>query len=195
MKITAASITAILELYYLSRWLACGKLADFFHYSSFDLKLRIEEAVHNDRGISLLLVRLFHNKVIGTLIDLYTELFRYIDSLYLVNLLSPLGVFGVLAGLYYVNKRFSWRYLLGLVGILFIFPFLETMGLLREVFPVKLILLALPLQLLSLYGIWQFTSVSKGRLLRIALVSLLLIISIMWITVFPKEFAQFCFIK
>lgn len=195
MRLPAFFITAAFELYYLSKWFLCGKLEDRFYYSAFDLKLRLEEAAHNDVSVWLPLVRFFHNKIVGTLVDSFSHYIQYIDIFFLTQLLSPLGVFSFICGIYYGMRLKEKRIFIISLIIFLLLPLVEMFLRLSFPFPAKIIILALPMQLISVFGIWRFFSAKKNLYARVVVVVILLLLSIGWLSVFPDELFHHCFPK
>lgn len=105
MKIVLLVIVLLVELLTIRFWLVCNKLADFFHFSFFDLTLRLDEAAHNDIGVPIFVVRTFHNKTLGTFVDVYKNFLHFWDILFLVNFISIVGVIGIFFAVWYLFQK------------------------------------------------------------------------------------------
>ena len=71
VKVILVSLILILQIVSLKPALGCRDFSSYFHFSSYDLKLQIEDAVHNDVGIPLWQARFFHNKLTFFILDIF----------------------------------------------------------------------------------------------------------------------------
>jgi len=182
---------AALELIFLGQWLSCARLADQFHFSPFDLSLRLIEAIHNDGGMSLFIVRLFHNKFLGTAIDIYNNYANYWDFAFLIQLFSFVGVFGFLCSIWYIFRG----KLAGRIWILFVvsllMPIFEIILTPHMSFILRLVFLTGPLLVLSFMGWWKF--LRKENAFRYGLFIALEMLSILWLfSVLLQANSPFC---
>ena len=102
-----------IQVFAIFQWNACRVFVDDFHFSSFDLELRLIEGIHNDVGVPLTEVRMFHNKVTGSLLDIFGHYLQFWNITFLAKFISLAGVVGVGAGLYYFFTKkknlISWN--------------------------------------------------------------------------------------
>jgi hypothetical protein len=172
-------VAVVIELIFLKQWLSCMRYPGQFHFSQFDLSLRLIEAIHNDGGVPLFIVRLFHNKIVGTVIDVYNSYTHYWDITFLVSLLSFVGVFGLLSCVWYLfrGKLKGWAGILFAVAL--VFPIVEILVTYNFPFILQLGLIAIPLAIMSSVGWWHFLA-GENRL-RYGLFIVLEILSILWL--------------
>ena len=172
-------VAVIIELIFLKQWLSCLRYPGQFHFSQFDLSLRLIEAIHNDGGVPLFIVRLFHNKIVGTVVDVYNSYTHYWDITFLVNLLSFVGTFGLFSCIWYLFRG----KLKGWVGILFasalVIPIAEILFTNNFSFILQLGLIAVPLAIMSFVGWWDF--LAGENKLRYVLFVVLELLSILWL--------------
>lgn len=180
-----------IEIWTTKLWLICSKFADFFHFSYFDLQLKIEDAVHNDKGFPSSIARFFHNKISFFVHDVFSSYMRFWDIRFGVVFFSIIGYFGLFCGFWYLLKS-NIKYKQLIVIIYLLIPFIEVFRLIHS-YQLNLILLSFPYQILSIYGIWSFLSQHKKR--GLALVVLLLILSIWYIYALPQDILLNCFKK
>src|SRR5437868_6170835 len=90
----------LVEAVALYQWSRCGGFK--WHYSSYDLQLRLIADIHGDgNAIPLWQTRLFHNKIVGTILDTFNIYLAYWDIVFLAKMISLSGMLGVLMGLYF----------------------------------------------------------------------------------------------
>lgn len=179
MKKVAVIILSFVQLFFLSKWLECIRFADKFYFSAFDLKLRLIEAVHNDSGMPLFLVRIFHNKVLGTVIDIYNSYANYLDILFFANLLSFAGAFGLICCLWYFFQGKYGRFVWILFVLALISPLFVIISVVHLPFVLQLGFIATPLLIMSYLGWLQF--LKSKNILRYSIFFLLILISLLWI--------------
>ena len=191
-KILAVAVFTV-ELFAVSQWFLCKQLKDFIHLSSTNLTLYLNSLINNDSGVPLLIVRIFHNKIIGFL-DIFVKYYlRFWDDRFLLNLLSIVGCFGIILGIWYLvsrnfnNKKYLWITLIFLLML----PLVEIVFEPHVNFIYKVIFLALPYQIFSIFGIWQFLKKDTGNL-RVLLIICLIVVSIWWISVLQPDVYNYC---
>jgi hypothetical protein len=182
-----------LALFPFVQWSQCARFTDRFHFSPFDLQLRLIESIHNDSGVPLVLVRFFHNKLIGTLLDIFAIYTRYWELSFLVNIVSFLGIFGFFAGIYYFQRKYSGnRILWFLLVVIFFMPFIEVLAHPKFGLSMKLFLYYLPLNILVLFGIWHYVSCKQYWVLRLLSLVILIVISLWWNMVMNPVAMKYC---
>lgn len=184
-------IIFVIDAWTTMLWLKCAKFADFFHFSSLDMRLKLEEAVHNDKGFPSLYSRFFHNKVVFFAKEVFANYFHFWDIRFGVVFFSIIGYFGILCGLWYLLKsktRYRWLVII----VYLILPFIEVFHSI-EPYRLRLILLSVPYYAISLYGIWQFLKFHKDKGFWIVIV--LVVFSIWYSYALPKEILLNCLIK
>lgn len=183
MKILLLAIIVLVQVFVIKSWFLCHRFADFFHFSLFDLTLRLDEAAHNDEGVPILIVRAFHNKAVGTLLDVYKVFLHYWDALFLANFLSIVGIAGLLfAAWYFFQGKNAKRYILPVFLFLLALQFIEIFLRPDINFVIKVLGFFIPLQILSLFGWSQY--VKRNKKMSILLILILCFISILWLLLF-----------
>src|SRR5258708_1808414 len=126
IKSSLIILTGITEFLTLQMWFACQNFTGIFHHSSINLNLQIEDYVHNEKGTSLFLTRLFTNKLTDQIINLFRFYMQFWDIRFGSIWFSLLGYLGILFGFYYVlaNTKKKWYHWIILV-MLFLLPCME----------------------------------------------------------------------
>lgn len=178
-------ILGIFELFFLRQWLVCVRFADNFHFSPFGMSLRLIEAIYNDGGVPLVFVRIFHNKILGTVVDIYDSYLRYWDLVFLISLFSFVGLFGLIfyIGYLFQGRLAKWARVLFVIGL--IMPIFETLFVFQFTIILQLGFLASPLLMMSFVGWWNFLAVEKSS--RYGLFIILEILSILWLFSVPTQ--------
>ena len=88
-------IVALVELITLKPWIGCKDFASSFHFSAFDTKLRVDAEIANDKGYSIHIVRLFHNKLFATINDVSNEYISFWNIHFFAMFFSLIGLFGI----------------------------------------------------------------------------------------------------
>ncbi|CAN5210710.1 hypothetical protein BH11PAT1_BH11PAT1_7320 [soil metagenome] len=191
---TLLLLSIFIQVLYFARFsFFCTKFSDKFYFSYFNLHLRLETAINGDKGISLIFVKLFHNKFLGSFFDVVYHLFEYFNFNFLVNVLSFIGLFGLLYGLYFISQRFSLKINLGIYSLLFIPPLLEELFSFKLIFSIKVLLTVGFIWGISIYGLYKYLDTNNNK--RIIYVSILILLSIWWLSIFGNEISNFCFLK
>lgn len=152
----------LVQIFAVVQWALCGGFADPFRFSSFDLELRLIEGIHNDVGVSLLQVRGFHNKLIGSGFDVFGSYLRFWDPVFLTGLFSFAGFVGIILGWYYFLARKKHVFTWVLFALVVLIPFVEMFSLLRSFpWPVRVVVLSLPYLFWSVFGYVRFLSEKK----------------------------------
>ena len=185
-------VTAVVEFLTIRAWFICKSFADFFHLSSINITLQIEDYVHSEKGTSLLLTRLFSNKLIDTFLDLLRVYLQFWDVRFGASWFSPVGYFGIFSAFYYLlsqkKKRiYHWTMLI----IILLLPFIEVLLEPKFSIVLKSIYLWLPFGLFSLYGIYQFLTHGDKKKKGIIFLVIILI-SIWWIAFLPYGMQRYC---
>lgn len=181
---------AVIDFITLRFWFACSHLEDRFYFSRFDMQLRLDDVIHNDTGVPYFIIHLFHNKLIQTVIDVVKEYILFWDPVFLIQLLSFVGFFGFIYGLYKlgIKKQRRKLFLIWFISIsviqLWILlpppnPFLLTTG-----------LIAVLCQAVAFYGLWQFTAQKKWYVYIVLLI--LIAVSVLWIFILPQNVYNYC---
>lgn len=108
IKFLTAGIFIIFALYWISKVFAIPLIlpCDFLAIK-IDVPLQIQEAITMDKGQNPLLTRFFHNKPLFYSTNIARCYFKYFHPHFLISLLSVLGFFFFLAGLYHLLD--NWR--------------------------------------------------------------------------------------
>jgi len=192
IKYILIGIVIIYQFILLRNFFSCWDFKSDFHFSSYGLRLKIEGEINNDVGIPFIIVRFFHNKINFFILDIFKRWIFFWDLPFLLSHLSIIGVFGLLAGAWYlfeaVIKKEIKSDLFLFIYIVF-FPFLEIIFSPKLPFLIKICLMLIPRQLFALSGLWKFlTRNKKGVLIVIGLI----FISIFGQRFFINEFKNFC---
>ncbi len=191
MKIALLTLITIIEIFTIKSWFFCNKFAEFFHFSLFDLSLRINEAVHNDSGISPFIVRFFHNKAVGIFFDGFRNFLRYWDILFLINFLSLAGFIGLLLVAFYsFQKKRVRSYTLPVFILVLLLELLEIFLKPNVGYHFKIICLFVPLFLLSLIGWSEY--IKENKKTSIWFIIFVCVISIWWLLLFNGNIREYC---
>lgn len=181
----------VVQLLPLKLWLQCKDFMDYYHYSTYDLELQLIYAINHDSGLPVFIARAFHNKVLQGAIDIYKRYTHFLDWQLLITLITLVGVFGVILSIwYFLNQKKKDRRIAGLIILVFLVPFVEVVIHPNLTFPVKLFLMAMPLNLLSFLG--HFTFIKKINSKKAVFVYLILItVSVGWMML-PSQVLKYC---
>jgi hypothetical protein len=192
LKIIAMILTGAIESVTLNSWLLCKNFTDIFHHSSINLNLQIEDYVHAEKGTSLVMTRVFNNKIIDSLINLLRFYFQFWDIRFGSNWFSIVGYFGIFAGFYYITvnnkKKFIHWTLLILIILL---PWIEILIEPHVSLIVKSLYLWVPFILFSMYGIYQFLNHGKIKT-RVVILLLLILFSLWWLAYLQYDIPRYC---
>jgi hypothetical protein len=153
------------QLFAVYQWIPCHGFADNFHFSSFDLGLRLIESIHTDQNTPLWMVRFFHNKADGTIFDIFGTYLQLWNLSFLAVFISFAGMLGLLCQFYYflARKKTLLTWILFLLVVLI--PFAEVFNILRKFpFPIHLLLIALPYLIWSMLGYFHLLEEKKVRM-------------------------------
>ncbi len=165
----------IVQAFALLPWFTYTDVSAPVHFSSFDLELRLIENIHNDVGVPLQEVRMFHNKVTGSLFDTFGHYLQFWNLTFLDKFISLAGVVGLGAGLYYFfTKKKNWILWLTF-GYLLVAPFIEIFGFTKLPYLVRLVLVAMPFVIWSLWGYWNLL---KEKKISVKWIIVLLVVSL-----------------
>ncbi len=191
-KISVISVFAV-ELLFMRQWFLCKRFKDYIHFLSTNQSLYLEDLTHGNKGESIILIRLFHNKII-VFITIFSKYYlRFWDERFALNLFSIVGYFGIILGIYYlINRNFKNKKYLWIAFIfLLILPLFEIIFEPVINFTYKIIFLTLPFQAFSLFGIWQFLKEDKNNL-RLIIIFCLIFVSMWWISVLQPDAYNYC---
>lgn len=163
MNLTSAFFLLIffVQLFVLAQWFGYKDFTSPFHFSLFDLQLRIIESVHNDKEIPLSLVRMLHNKAVGSVLDVFTHYLQFWNILFLSRFISLAGVIGLGAGLYYFFAGKKSKRLWLLFVYLLLVPFIEIFLYTKLPYLFRLVVLAVPFVAWSMWGYWYILQEKK----------------------------------
>lgn len=187
----AIILLLISEFFFMRLWLVCKELRDFFYFSMQNVQLIIIDHIHNDVGVPLLFVRILHNKVTVTVIELIRHYLYFWDVRFLLPFISPLGVFAVFLGFWYLlrSKMPTLQKIVFLLILLSV-PLIEMILKPQLSFGLRLIILGIPYIFLSLVGVWHF--LSTKQLVRYLIFVVLFMLSLWWFFIFQNELLNFC---
>lgn len=189
MKKILLSLITVISIGYSARlWFVCQKFIDQFYFSSLDLQLRMVEAIHTDSQTPLFFVRFFHNKLTGSLIDVFRSYVLYYDVRFLLSLVGFTGFICALAGVYYLLVERKHKLLYVFLMLFFVFPFLSIFF--RSIIPyqVWLIGFSLIVSVLSIYGIYRL----KWNTWLLSVFVLSLLVTIWYQSIYTPLVLRFC---
>lgn len=170
-------------------WFTCERLADKFGYSSLDVQLRLIESIHTDSGVPVTLVRVFHNKFVGAIIDIFHNYLQYWDIRFLVSLVGFPVCLLALVGIYIYLRKQKKEVLSSLIVLLFLLvPILSIM--LKSFIPYPLLLIIYSFTLFS-FALNGVTALPQTNKVLIFIV-LGLFVSIWWVSVYTPDILEFC---
>lgn len=191
MKTILLALIILVEIFTIKSWFVCNKFADFFHFSLLDLSLRVDEAVHTDGGVTVAGVRLFHNKAIGTMIDVFRDFLHYWDIVFLENFLSLVGVVGILFAFWYLFQKSKKKpYIIAIFLFVVVIQFVEIFLMPNVNFSIKAVLLFVPLAIITLVGWNEY--IEKNKKIGMWVTLIICFISIWWLLVFQDNIFSYC---
>lgn len=171
-------------------WLDCTRIADKFHFSSLDLQLRLIESIHNDVGSQLLIVRLFHNKLLGSIIDIYRSYVLFWDPRFLISIFGFVGLCLFVSGVYYsVKNKKEYRWLRGVLVVLLLLPLVEIVFYPHIAFIAKTLIFIIPFIIFQFFGALKL--IQKSVWFAVVFV-LLVVVSLWWNSVYTPILLEFC---
>ena len=168
-------LVIFVHVFVLLQWTRCTDFALPVHFSSFDLQLRLIEGIHNDVGVPLGEVRIFHNKVTGSLFDIFGQYIQFWNITFLARFVSLAGIVGLGAGFYYFFTKKKNKVLWLGFGYLLGAPFIEIFGFTKLPYLFRLVLIAMPFVIWSVFGYWNLL---QGKKLSVRGIVFLLIVSV-----------------
>lgn len=188
MKKLILFLALLVQLLALKPWLLCRNF--IYHFSVLDLNLQLIDAIHTDYG-SILVTRIFHNKPVFFILDIYKRYVHYIDIQFLTALISFVGFLGLLFGVwYFLSAKKKHKTLAILLMFIVIFPLMEILLDFKINFAVKLGLFWLPLIFFSSWGNWRFLEEKKQAALIILL--FVIIFSFVFLIIYPQNAYFYC---
>lgn len=182
----------LIQLLFLRFWLSCRDFFDYYHFSPYDLELQINEAVSYDGNLPVLIVRFFHNKGTQFVIDVYKRYTHFLDIQLLIALLSFVGLFGLALGVWYFLSEKKKNMKLGvLILSAFLLPLIEVIMNFNLPFVVRLIIIALPFNIISVYGHLRFVKASRPHLVPLTYIALIAL-SFLWLFIMKSEVFKYC---
>lgn len=183
-------IILFVQLFAVVQMGICPGFDDKVHYSAFDLELRIIEGIHGDKNIPLWMVRMFHNKLVGSGFDLVGAYLQFWKIGSLTQIISLAGVVGVAAGFYaFFSSKKKSLVLWLLLGYLLLAPLVEIFGFTKLPYLFRLSFIALPFLAWSLFGYWSLLQTKK---LNLWLLIALLVVSV-WYQTATAYFLRYCY--
>jgi len=181
----------ILFGYLLRNMLVCTNYNGNFHYSSVVDSFHLKQLIANEGSTSIILVRIFHNKLTLFAFDIFGRYMQFFDISYLIKILSLAGLLGLLNFYYLLLSQKIKNKFIDYFGVLILmFPLLEIFQITKQNFLIKMILLIIPYQIASFIGTLSF--LKQNKKFSIALYFVLLILSVGWIIVFKNDALSFC---
>ncbi len=147
-------IILCVELFAFFQWTGCWNFTEPFHFSSSNLALHIIGDIHNDTNIPLWVIRVFHNKITGSLFDIITAYVSFWNISFLASFISFAGVLGLGAQFYAFFSQKRTIRLWMLFAFVMLTPFVEIFLSEKLPFALRLFLLVVPYLWWSMLGSW-----------------------------------------
>jgi hypothetical protein len=171
-------------------WKLCTQLYGHFYNNTAEFNLHLQDVIYNDSTQSVLLVRVFHNKIVEGLLDIFRRYTMLIDIRFFISFLSFIGFVGILFAIWYIfilkKKKLIVVFLLLLLiplGEILLHPNFE--------FGIKFFYLIFPFMAFSLYGHYQYLNRNMNKWTVLFYICLI-VISIGFLSFFPDEFYNYC---
>lgn len=190
MKKFLLIILFFIEITFIFQWKSCTNFPDNFHFSSYDIDLRLIDYIHSDGLQNVYLTRFFHNKPYVIVTDLISRYLLYWNIQFLTQFISLVGVFGMYFGVYSMFKRSGIGKKTIFVILLLGIPGIEMFFYRLVPYSLRLVLLGGSYTLLSQFGLWQY--IQKATNKKLILVIILNVISIWWFFVMRNDIVSFC---
>ncbi len=184
-------VVAFVTINSFKLFLACDNFSDTFHFSPLDMRLKLEEAIHNDMGFSVNLARFFHNKVAFSINQIFINYLHFWDVKFGVIFFSIVGYCGIFFGFWYLiktNSQYKWYVL----AMLLLLPLIEVFRTPAS-YQMRLIFLAISFLFLSIFGVWQFVKNQKKK--AVVLLILLVVLSLWYQMILQSDAFLNCFKK
>lgn len=182
----------LLETTVVVRWLlACRDFASRMTVTSAQLSEYLTRDIHNEQHVPILLVRLFYNKLTASVFWGLKPYLAFFDLPFLVTLLSLIGCVGFVLGIWFVVSKKQSKLLNSIVPLILIIPLVEVLGFSKLPFLLRFLLIALPFEALSLYGLFALVQTKRSRLPTI-LIIVLLCLSLLFLFAFPTGYSSYC---
>jgi hypothetical protein len=187
-----AFLLLIFQLIPLWFWTNCKSFIDSFHFSYYDLTLQLTDLTHKDSSLPIFVTRSLHNKIVQGVLDLYKRYTQFFDIRLFITLFTFVGLFGLFFAIWYFlnspkkDKRVGFLFLLALM-----LPLIEV--LINPILPfvIKILIIAAPFEILSLYGHYQFLK-RKNLKFLIPVYLVLILLSLLWILLLPDILYNYC---
>lgn len=186
-------VVFFLQCIYLIHFTQCKYFNEPFFLHPRDVNLQLGGDIYGDKQ-PVWLVRIFHNKLEAYSIAVFDSYFYYFYFPFLLNFLSAAGLFGLLAGFYFISVHKRDKIAWWLLTPVLIVPALELFIIPKIPFFISMVVLWLAFQSFSLYGYFQFLNHQKSKFVSYATVSVLVFISIVWIFAYNNGLGAYCHI-
>jgi hypothetical protein len=155
-KILIATALLVITGFYLSRWFDCHLDSKFF-FSNLDLKLRVIFDIRTDQNVSLIVARLFHNKLTQGSADIFNAYVHFWDMRFLLMLLSPFTLFCIFYRAYCaIKEKLKLSFFEKILLLLCLFmPILIIFGIIKNEI-LEIIVFSFPLIFMSFRGLFLF---------------------------------------
>jgi hypothetical protein len=184
-------IAWIVELFSVIRWHSCWLFKDIFYFTPLSLSARVIDSINLNRGIPIILIHLMQNKFIYFFWGGLQILLQYWDARFLKEFIGIIGLFGIVFAIWYLltscRKNF---YIWGLFIFILIISFVEMFFQPNIIYIWKLLIFGSAFQIFSLFGLWQFLRHKSNK--RYFFIAFLLIVSVLYLILFPLSYQAFC---
>lgn len=192
IKYFALLLASAIEYLTLHSWFVCKNFSDIFHHTSINLTLQLTDYIHEEKGTTIIVTRLFNNKYVEGTLDFLRFYIQFWDVRFGSIWFSLIGYSGIIFGFYYLfatKKKtvFHWTILLVILAL----PLIEIYAEPRISIVVKSIYFWLPFVIFSLYGMYQFLSHGNIKK-RLIIMGIIIIVSILWLMFIPYDMPRYC---
>lgn len=192
-KYSPLLLLLLLEILFIVHYLPCKQLNDSFHYSSFDVSLKTIDAIHSDGHTSVNITRFIHNKLTIGIQQAFIEYISFFDTTLIAQVISPLGLMSLIAGIYYlIRKKQTVFLLLGL--LLLLLPFVEIFMNTKVSFSLFAFSDLIIMVIISLYGLVGLINIQRFRFI-LCFMCAGVCLSLLWYFNLPVSLQAICFIK
>lgn len=192
IRIITLFIVFLIGLITFYRWYSCWLFAPNFYFTPPVLATNVIEATNLDKGLPILVVRMFHNKVLAFPWGILQSIVQFLDIRFLELFLSIVGGVGLYLGFWYLfTKYLKKKVLWGLVGLIIVYCIIEIVHPLSLTYAYRITPLFVLFELFSLFGIWEFLK-GKNQTIRYLIVFSLIVLSFLSFLLFPLAYQDFC---
>lgn len=192
LKILILLFSLLLFAYQMYLWSFCNNLNSNYHFSIYQMKITTDNLIHNDIGLPINLIRLYHNKIIIFINEIYNIFIMFLDVKLLVNMILPIGILGLISFGININEFLRKYYIKASILVFTLFLFYKILLNPSSFYFLQIMTIGVFMEFYSLLGLSKF--LDKGKRKRKILFILLFVwFSVFWQIFLGKEILNFCF--